>query len=237
MAAKEQQRQKKLAKKRSKELARKKSQAREKNRMQSFAGQFEAGLTGPIERCLAAEGLFDSPSKFGSVLVSRRMPDGRLCVVRFLIDGLCLGVKNANAFFCFPSQLNSTIESGPENMVAVAPPAAKKMIEQAIAFAAKFELQPAPYYAKVSAVFDDIDSSECETDFEFGRDGQPVFVTGPYDTDQRIGEITDKLQRTAGQDNYVVEYDEGYGLEDEMDGTSWSDDPELDADINEDVVG
>lgn len=236
MAAKEQQRQKKLAKKRSKELAKKKSAAREKNRMTSFAGQFDAAVHGPIDRCLVADGLLNTQSKFGSLLVSRRMSDGRLCVVRFLIDGLSLGVKDVHPFFCFPAQLTEMLKDSPEDMVLIPPSTAKKIVETVVAFAAKFELEPTPQYHKVISIFDGIDASECDAEFEFGRDGKPVYITGPFDTEQRIGEIIDKLDRTAGKDNYELEYDEGYGLEDEMAGTAWSDDPELDADIDEDVI-
>ncbi|WP_146457111.1 hypothetical protein [Rubripirellula tenax] len=202
--------------------------------MQSFAGRFDAALTGPIDRCMVSEALFNSPTKFGSLLVSRRMPDGRLCVVRMLIDGLCLGVKSVHPMFCYPAQLTELVENGPEDIISITPQAAKKLVEQAIDFAAKFGIEPAPGYRKVAAVFDGIDASECKSDFEFGRDGQPVFIAGPHDTDQRIGEITDKLSASVGEGNYTVEYDEAYGLDDELAGTSWTDDPELDADIDAD---
>ncbi len=235
MAAKEQQRQKKIAKKRSKELVKKKMAAREKNRMQSFAGQFAVAVTGPIDRCMASEGLLQTDSKFGSMFISRRMPDGRLCVVRFLIDGLCLGVKDVHPMFCYPSELSQQLEQSPETMQTITPAAAKKIVEHVIAFAAKFNIEPTPQYAKVAAIFDGIDSSQCATEFEFGRDGQAVFIAGPYDNDQRIGDIVEKLEATAGEGNYTIEYDEAYGLDDELAGTSWSDDPELDVDIDDDV--
>ena len=100
MSAKEQRRQKKLAKKRSKEIAQKKAVAREKNFLQSFAGQVQAASNGPIERCMIGESLLDASERFGSVLISRKMPDGRVMFVRYLIDGMCMGIKDADAGAC-----------------------------------------------------------------------------------------------------------------------------------------
>ncbi|WP_145168320.1 hypothetical protein [Rubripirellula lacrimiformis] len=235
MATKEQQRQKKLAKKRSKELAKKKAAAREKNRMQSFSGQLSSAIEGSIERCLVAEDLLNSDSKFGTVFITRRMPDGRVAAVRFLIDGFCMGVKNCNAMFCFPSQLTELLENSPETMMAITPPAARRLVEQAAAYARQFDILPHPDYDKLTAIFGDIDPNECSTDFVFGRDGQPVYIAGPGENEQRIGEIIEKLSATAGEGNYIVEYDEAFDLDDEMAGTSWTDDPELDIDIDEDL--
>lgn len=235
MASKEQQRQKKLAKKRSKEIAKKKDIARQKNVMRSETGKLAAASGGPIERCLMAGGLLDEDKRFGTMFISRKMPDGKLAVGCFLIDGMCLGVKDCYPLFCFPSQLSDIVERDPESLHAVAPEMAKKFILGAIEFAKKFDFDPSPSFAKMEVIFNGIDESLCVTDFAFGRDGQPVFISGPYDSPQRVGEIMEQLNATAGEGNYTIDYDEAYELDDEMEGTSWADDPELDADIDEDV--
>jgi hypothetical protein len=235
MTSKEQQRQKKLAKKRSKENAKKKEIARQKNVLKSEVGKLTAASTGGVERCLMASGLLDEAKRFGTIFLSRKLPDGKVAVGCFLIDGMCLGVKDCYPLFCFPSQLSEIIERDPEALRPVEPEMAKKFIEGAIAFARQFTIEPSPAFAKMQVLFNGIDASLCETEFSFGRDGQPVFMSGPYDSDQRIGDIIEKLNATVGEGNYVIDYDAAYGLDDELEGTSWADDPELDIDIDDDL--
>ena len=235
LASKEQQRQKKLAKKRSKEIAKKKDAAREKSMMKSEVGKLAAASSGAIERCLMAADLLDETKRFGTMFISRKLPDGKLAVGCFLVDGMCLGVKDCYPLFCFPSQFSDVVQRDPESLQTVAPELAKKFLLSVIEFARKYSFEPSPSFAKMQVLLNGIDESMCETEFSFGRDGQPVFISGPYDTDQRIGEILEKLDATAGEGNYMVDYDETYGLGDELEGTSWADDPELDADIDEDV--
>jgi hypothetical protein len=242
MSAKEQRRQKKLARKRTKELSEKKSRAREKNSLQSVAGQMKAASAGAVERCLISSDLVESSQKLGTVMITRRMADGRVGCARFLIDGLCLGVKRAEGFACYPGQVTEILEQigEVESMRPASPAAARKLVEAAIAFAHQFDLEPCANYAKVSAVWGDIDPAACETEFHFGNDqGNPIFVAGPHDTMADTARITAKLEATAGDGNYDVDYEamltERFGGN-EFDGDDWTDDPELDVDIDEDVV-
>ena len=117
MSTKEQRRQKKLAKKRSKQVIQRKQQARERNSLQSLGGQIEAASNGAVEHCLISDGVLDPAHKLGSVLISRRMPDRRLGCVRFLVDGMCLGVKDVHAFTCFPANMNEWLEKMGDSIV------------------------------------------------------------------------------------------------------------------------
>ncbi|EMI18608.1 hypothetical protein RMSM_04467 [Rhodopirellula maiorica SM1] len=243
MSTKEQRRQKKLAKKRSKEIAKRKEIAREKNSLQSLAGQIKAAASGPVDRCLISSGLTDSSNKFGSVFISRKMRDGRVAVVKFLVDGLCLGVKDIAALVCFPADQSRIVEqmSESELMHEVSPAKARSLVEGAVAYAQQFEIEPHADYRKIEPIWGDVDKSECTEEFVFGdEEGKPRYVNGPYDSVRFQQQIREKLQTHAGEGNYNIvtmmggpsmsPY-EGFG-EDE----DWSDDPELDADIDEDVI-
>ena len=184
MSAKEQRRQKKLAKKRSKELAKKKEAARAKNALQSLPGQVLAASSGAIERCMISESLLDPDEKFGSILISRKIQDGRVLFVRLLIDGMCLGVKDADAQVCYPSVLSEMIErmANVETMQDAIPEAAWKLAESAVEFAAQFGFEPHDLYEKTRPMWNGIDASLCDTEFVFGNDGKPHFISGPYDS-------------------------------------------------------
>ncbi|MDA8744547.1 hypothetical protein N9N28_07940 [Rubripirellula amarantea] len=237
MSANEQKRQKKLAKKRSKELARKKEVARQKNSLQSLAGKIKAAAEQPIDRCFASENLFNEQDRFGTVFISRRMADGQLACVRLLIDGLCLGVKHADAIVCFPTEANELIDriKRTEDMRVTSPPAARKLVEGAIEFAQQFGFEPHPQYAKFLPIWNGVDASECMTEFEFGRDGKPVYISGPDDTPESASRIAMQLAERAGEGNFEMDYDAAYRLGDLESDSDWVDDPELDVDIDEDV--
>ena len=242
MSAKEQRRQKKIAKKRSKDLIKKRAAAREKNVMQSFTGQVQAASGGAIERCLISESLLDPDEKFGSVLISRKLPDGRIAFVRYLVDAMCLGVKDADASVCFPGNLSDMLEqmSKVELLQDANPAAARKLVESAVAYAKKFGFQPHALYEKTAPLWNGVDAADCLTEFEFGKDGKPHFISGPHDSAEVIADSVSKLDQSVGEGNYEFTIDQGGGvdegdLEHSEDFSPLIDDRELDVDIDEDV--
>lgn len=242
MSAKEQRRQKKLAKKRTKDLAKKKQIAREKNVLQSFSGQIQVAARGAIDRCLISESLLDPEQKFGSILLSRKIPDGRVLFVRLLVDGMCLGVKDADASTCFPSMLSEMMDriTQSDPLQDASPAAAKKLLESAVDFAGQFGLRPHPLYEKTRLLWDDIDATQCDVEFEFGRDGKPHFISGPYDTAKTIAETVQRLETAVGEGNYDFTVEQGGGMDDGLyqydeNFSPMIDDSELDVDIDEDI--
>lgn len=233
MPSNEQRRQKKLAKKRTKERAAKKQQARQKNQLQSFAGKFQLACEGRLDRCLISQHLFQDEQKMGTVMLTRRMPDGRLGCVRFLVDAMCLGVKSSDAHFVFPTQLSEMLAhlSETDELRDASPPVARKLIEDAIAYARQFGLEPCASYHKHEPIWGDIDASECETEFHFGdEDGQPFYTAGPHETRAEADRIIKQLETAVGVGNFCA-----IGVpEDSPTSVAW-DDPELDVDIDEDV--
>lgn len=236
MSSKEQRRQKKLAKKRSKVISEQKARAREKNSLQSVAGQMKAASSAAIDRCLISKDLLDPERRLGSVMIIRRISDGRFACARFLVDGMCLGVKEAEGFVFFPAQLSELLVDFNqfEEMRRATPAAARKLVEGAIAFAGQFDLPPCEEYRKVAPIWGDIDPQEHVADFQFGdKDGKPVYVMAEKDTMITADRIVAKLLATAGEGNFDVNHEALFASEEE---DEWMNDPELDADIDEDVV-
>ena len=246
MSTKEQRRQKKLAKKKSKEIARRKVMAREKNAMQSLAGQMKAAAAGPIDLCLISEGNFNTNHKLGTVYISRKLRDGRIVAVKFLIDGMCLGVKDIAPLVIFPADQKDILEQmhEAESFQSASPERARKYVESAIAYARQFGLGPHSDYVKVEAIWGNIDADACDEEFVFGdEEGKPRYVNGPFDSSLFQRQVLEKLQTHAGDGNYNYDFmgsmsngesPEGIEME-EFD--SWYDDPELDVDIDQDVDG
>ena len=56
-------------------------------------------------------------------------------------------------------------------------------------------------------VFDDIDITDVDINFEFGRDGKPCLIQGPNDSQEQILTWLDSLKSKCGDDkfNYLLE--------------------------------
>ena len=159
----------------------------------------EAALA-PVTACVMADGLF--ADGMGSVILARTMPSGLVGASFFLLDAWCLGVKNA--FFevmtqsAFEEKLEATERT--QDLVDVDPQLARKLVEGAVAYAGSFGLAPHPDYDAASVIFGDIIATE--QSFSFGKDGKPLFMSGPSDSRQRIRYILDRLSKSVGPDGF-----------------------------------
>jgi hypothetical protein len=184
---------------------------------------------------MIGDGVLDPIRRLGSVLISRRMPDRRLACVRYLIDAMCLGVKDIYAFTCFPADMSEWVEKlgNVETLRSVPPERARKLVESAVAYAEQFDLHPPADYHKVAPIWGQIDADQCSEEFAFGdKEGKPNYINGPHDSAFFQARVIEALERTAGKDNFNFTFLGRYGSNDE----SFYDDPELDVDIDEDVV-
>lgn len=203
MAKSEQQRQKKLAKKRSKELRNQQQLARRNQAMKSVLGQMQWASRFPVHSCHVGQTIFD-PSGIGSIFLTRKLSDGRLAFMFLLIDAHCLGVKDAGARFCSESEFEEFFSRSVENneLVPAEPSYARKLTEQAIAYAESIGFSPHPDYRRVSPLWGEIDAAACHDDFTFGLDGKPSYCSGPFEDEARQNFIFRRLCETVGEGNF-----------------------------------
>jgi hypothetical protein len=199
MALDPRKRQKKLQKKNAK---RKAAVVFKKHRgMSGTARQIASAAHAPIHECLVPRNLFGMG--IGNIIVSRQLPGGQLAVAFFLVDVFCLGVKDA--FFQVMSvpeyayKLQSQEQFGIQR---VEPAYARKLVEDAVAYANAIGLSPHPDYLTVQQIFGDIDVEDCAESFEFGQDGKPLYVSGPHDTESKSKRIVNTLTKTCGPDGF-----------------------------------
>jgi len=168
--------------------------------------EFELASRGPIYECYAADDIFDQEAGqgLGYVIVSR-LGAGQVAAGIFLIDAFCLGVKDAFSFFRsredFHEMLIPSIRQT-ARLRRVEPAYAKKLVLDAIAYARTNGFEPHEDYHLASKVLRDIDETACETEFTFGKDGKPFYVSGPNDSEARSKRIIDILHRRFGSDGY-----------------------------------
>ncbi len=193
--------------KRQKKLERKKAKRREAmQQTEGFAGDWpsnpdtQARL--PVYDCQVSSRLFESG--IGPAVVARTLSNGYIAVGVFLLDVYCLGIKNAYFRLMAPAeyreQLRRMRQTSP--MEHKQPSYAKKLVEAAEAWARGLGFTPHDDYHDAKRVLAGIDAGECDEQFVFGQNGQPHYISGPFDKPFRVTQIMQTLARTCGQGNF-----------------------------------
>ena len=205
MASNERKRQKKLEKKKAKRKASKQMGRKAGGGFGPSYGMAQA-VKSPIHECLMTKEIFEFG--IGHVIVARKMPAGLIGVSNFLLDVYCLGVKNAFYATLTQEQYEERIEYLEQNgdLESIHPSCARKLVEGGVQYARDLGLMPHKDYAKARKIFGDIDPEACPREFEYGRDGMPLYVNGPNDTQEKSRQIIDHLTKRLGPDefHYIV---------------------------------
>jgi hypothetical protein len=177
------------------------------------------------------------------VVVARRQRNGNIVFSNCLVDFWCLGVKDA---FCnadiSPAEFREEFlpKLFPGEAMSISPALAHEMIYGSIEFAARYGFKPHRDFKLASYVLDPPEAHPRKGAVEFGRDGAPVYVAGPYDD---VDAIMHKLMGATGgrTPGYLIPLglgaDDGLDDEDEFgEDEDEDDDDEFDADEDEDDI-
>lgn len=168
----------------------------------SLSHRVSAAASAPVWRCLINAALFEVG--IGNVFFARQLPSGMVAGAFFLVDVHCLGVKDA--FYRegdatkFEESLRSLGEM--EDLRDADPALARKLVNEAAAYAADLGLPSSADFRVVEALFGDVDATACTDTFDFGKDGKPLFVAGPKDSPARIRQVVGTLERRLGPDGF-----------------------------------
>jgi hypothetical protein len=172
----------------------------------SLPGRIAVAAASPVERCLRLADMMEAG--IGHVVLAKRLPSGALGCGFFLVDLLCLGVKDAFYREMAPSDLDEQVDdfaAGGQGMVAIDPASAKQLILDAVAFGTSCGMDPAKDFRTVAKVLDGIDAAASTETFTFGRDGKAVYVPGPNDPISKIRDIERRLIKARGQDGWDID--------------------------------
>ncbi len=143
------------------------------------------------------------------VVVARTITEDRVVYGVFLVDTFCLGVKNAlwkadislKQFEREIPRLCSDMPDVCESSLA------HEIIYGAVKYARQYGFEPHHDFGKASLVLDPPAAYAHSHNVEFGHEGKPLFVSGPYDNARAI---VNQLMRTAGEGkfHYLVAIDE-----------------------------
>jgi hypothetical protein len=159
-------------------------------------------MTRPTEAYISSN-LFEAG--LGYVAVARFRGSGDAEIGVFLLDTMCLGVKDAFFTRASGSEYDRSIL---ERIVPAAnrqpldPPSARKLVEGAVAYAQSLGLAPHPDYKQGCRVFGGINPADSTATFAFGRNGKPFYVQGPHDSFAKCQRILNQLRARCGNDGF-----------------------------------
>lgn len=160
-----------------------------------------AASNGEIIGCYISEESMDSLG-MRSVLLIRRGPQGLYGAAFFLLDMFCLGVKDCGYYVSDREQVESLKESMDDRMglVSLEPSTARGIVEAAVNYAASFGLPAHGDYRIGKILWGDIPVGDVPADIEFGKDGKPLYISGPYDDLHKQKFILNALAVTTRQE-------------------------------------
>lgn len=202
MAASQSQRLRRMAQK----ASRRKTIVAEKRKteLQSAVGgetrEIALAARAPLEFCILSQRLLLNGA--GQIVLARRLPSGMVAAGFFLIDVWCLGAKDAFFRVAPLDALKARIlaMNEIEPYMDMDPAVARSLLEGSVAYAESLGLAPCESFDKIKAIFGDI--APAEHGFTFGKDGKPLYVSGPKDSPARIRRVLDALTKSVGAEGF-----------------------------------
>ena len=172
----------------------------------------ETGELAPVAQCLVntncAELLLEGQSLdeqgmggLGIVLVARTTGYKRFIVCTYMVDYWCLGLKDTMGEkklndIKYQQFLNMVYRGFPEGYQEITLEQAQAIVFGAIDYATKLGFKPHKDFQKTK---NHLGSWDGQPKLNFGRDGKPCFIEGPYDNGT---EIMRTLSKNVGEGNF-----------------------------------
>jgi hypothetical protein len=192
-------RQSKVARKRTE-----RSQQAQRTRAEEQTGALEhihQARNYPIEGCWTVEKW--NEGGLAKVVIARRQPNGRIVFGCYLVDLYCLGLKDTFCNADIPAglfrrnYLAQIFDDSPP--LGVSPALAHEIVYGGIEFAAQFGFRPHRDFRHSRYILDPPEVHPRTGKAQFGKDGKPFYISGPYDNAEAI---VRQLARTAGEGNF-----------------------------------
>ena len=157
----------------------------------------------PILECRISSDWQKEQPGLVQILVARKQPDGDICFGFYLVDKLCLGLKNtlANAGFSqdrYRSEIHDKVFRGTKAKDCPVE-LAHQMIYASIEYAAQFGFQPEKDFVLTQYVLAERGELKEPYKITFGSNGKPFFIAGPNDN---VARVLRQLEKTAGAGNF-----------------------------------
>ncbi len=158
----------------------------------------------PLVECWISNDWQNETPGLVQIIVARQQADDTICFGVYLVDKLCLGLKNTFARANFtPARYQHEVqaifkETGSQ---ACPPELAYQMIYESIDYAAKFGFTPQKDFELTQYMLAPRGEFRTSYKLKFGQKGKgkPLFIAGPRDN---VPEILKQLEKTPGPGKY-----------------------------------
>jgi hypothetical protein len=198
-----------MALKRARKAQRRKQVVAQKQRAEAL----EAGLPArvlrasqtPIRYCLLTESLFETG--MGTLILARGATSHHLVLGSFLLDVFCLGIKDVTLASLesdeFDRYVDVTDAGAP--LASLEPAHARKLLRDLASWSQSIGFPPHRDFVPVERLFGDVSANASEVDFQFGSDGKPLYIPGPFDSATLIRRRIEQLQKHLGDGGFELE--------------------------------
>jgi len=156
----------------------------------------------PLVECwISADWKNESPGLV-QIVVARKQPDDSICFGVYLVDKLCLGLKNTFAranrpYIRYQVELARFFQDIEPQECSI--DLACQMIYESIDYAAQFGFTPNKDFELSQLILPPRGEYRVTQKLKFGQKGKPLYISGPHDNPQAI---IKQLEETAGSGNY-----------------------------------
>jgi hypothetical protein len=198
-----------MALKRARKAQRRKQVVVQKRRAEGLEASLPARVLraahAPIQHCFLTEAVFDIGMV--TLVLARGATPHYIAFSAFLIDVFCLGIKDVMfesvESEVFEIYMDATDAGSP--MVSVDPGYARRLLRDLAAWSQSIGFAPHRDFTAVERVFGDVSADASDAGFRFGRDGKPVYISGPTETAPLIRRRIAQLQKYLGDDGFGFE--------------------------------
>ena len=144
-----------------------------------------------------------------SILIARERKSGELVIGAYLVDIFCLGLKSTfSKYGLLPPEFEELVEmyyvNSGQTGIDCDPMLAQNIIYGGVEYAEDLGFEPDKDFNITQYLLDDVASLEF-IDVEFGKDGKPFLITGPYDNLESIMRKLAKKGLVLGKDvDYIA---------------------------------
>lgn len=165
------------------------------------------GRSLPIHECIINEDW--QTLNMLNVLISRKHSNGNITTCFYLVDKMCLGVKDSYYKFNIPEyeydELKQMFFEQEVSFTTIEYKYVHNIILAAVEFAEDYGFLPYKEYRTTTQYFLEKDDDNIELiEVPCGDNDKPVYIRGEMESDIDVARIITTLERNAGEGNYIV---------------------------------
>ncbi len=145
-------------------------------------------------------------SGLASLVVARQHTTGNVTFGFYLVDVFCLGVKNSDVGFSrskddYEDFLGKMSDRHMSGLIRIDYAMAHNILFGVVAYAEDLGFKPHKDWSFSQMVLEEDTDDVPLIDIEFGRNGKPCFINGPFDS---VNRVVNTLKKSVGEGNFDV---------------------------------